>query len=176
MDAHYRSFNSLWYCWGFFALFAILAYAACLKYALKCAWPHFIALCWAERIRMFMSKAFQKAQSLIAEKISNFWLVPSARDFYLFYPAYLGASLRLSEYTNTDCMAHTNRWPSTIGEAVSDAVLRRTEKRAVFMLMLNFKFQNSADTNSVKNILFPIHRSILQILNDTANIYFFKAP
>lgn len=84
MDAHYRSYNSLWYCWTFFALFAILAQAACLKYALKRAWPHFIALSWAERIHMFMSEVFQKARSFITEKIFNFWLVPSARDFYFY--------------------------------------------------------------------------------------------
>lgn len=45
---------------------------------------------------MFMSEAFQKAQSFITEKNPNFWLVPSASDFYLFYPAYLGVSLRFS--------------------------------------------------------------------------------
>lgn len=45
---------------------------------------------------MFMSEAFQKAQSFNTENIPNFWLVPSARDFFLFYPAYLGISLRLS--------------------------------------------------------------------------------
>lgn len=58
------------------------------------------------------------------------------------------------EYTNkTCCSVYTNFWPFTIGAAVSDAVLRRTEKR-VFILKLNFKFQNSADTNSIKNIYF----------------------
>lgn len=99
---------------------------------------------------MFRSEASQKAQSSTAGKISNLWLVPNARDFYLFYPACLGVSLRLSVRIHKQKLVYSLHKPLTLynwSNSVRCSLEKHWEKRGCF---IKAKFQISVDTNTIE--------------------------